>query len=168
MEKICGFYVSTLHLVTMMLPFLKEELKKQAKIETFFEYSLNENINNLLDNLIINETNKKEILNINWKNSKIKKYSIIEKNLKKLLNEKNEIVILISGSRKYIKETQDLLNKFFEKFTSKNIKTINCYQVSEFDDNIKEILDEHEYILNTSGIHRIEEVFEDYKEKTVN
>ena len=33
----------------------------------------------------------------------------------------------------------------------------------EFEDNIKSILDTNEYILNTSGIHRIDEVFDDYK-----
>ena len=170
MEKICGFYVSNVHLVTMILPYLKEQLKNNIKIETFFESDLNDIINNILLNLIISEKNKKAILDINWKNNKIKKYSNIEKNIKRLLIENNEIIFLIGGNKKYIKETNNLLNKFFEKNNDKKtkIKIINCYKILEFDDNIKEILEEHKYILNTSGIHKIEEVFEDYKEKTAN
>lgn len=32
-----------------------------------------------------------------------------------------------------------------------------------FNENIKEILDNHEMIFNTSGEHRIEDLFEGYK-----
>ena len=38
----------------------------------------------------------------------------------------------------------------------------------EFDDNIREILDAHELIINTSGIHEIGDIFEDYKKKKAN
>ena len=36
-----------------------------------------------------------------------------------------------------------------------------------FNENIKEILDKHDLTFNTSGEHRIEEVFEGYK-KSIN
>ena len=167
MDKICGFYVSNVHLVTMILPYLKNQIKKEIQIETFFEQNLNEDINKFLSNLFINEKIKNEILNINWKNNKIKKYANLEKFLKKGLN-KNENIIFVSGNRSYIKEINILLKKFFEKNKCNNIKIINCYKVLEFDDNIKEILDEHEYIFNTAGIHKIEDVFEDYKKEIAN
>ena len=32
----------------------------------------------------------------------------------------------------------------------------------------REILDKHEFILNTAGIHKVEEIFEDYKKRVVN
>lgn len=167
MEKVCGFYVSSMHLVTMILPYLREQLHNKAKIETFFEYNLNENINNILSNLTINKEDKENILNINWKSSKLKKYFNIERSLKAVIENQKEIIILISGNKKYINETNNILDKFFNKninkINNKNIKIINCYEVTEFDDNIREILDSHEYILNTSGVHKIEEIFEDYK-----
>lgn len=168
MEKICGFYVSNIHLVTMILPYLKSKIKKEIKIKTFFEQNLNNDINKFLSNLLINEEIKNKILNINWENNKIKKYNNIEKNLKKELNKDNENIIFVSGNKKYIKEINILLKKFFEKNKYNNIKIINCYKVLEFDDNIKEILDEHEYIFNTAGIHKIEDVFEDYKKEIAN
>ena len=40
--------------------------------------------------------------------------------------------------------------------------------MEEFDDDIREILDEHDFIINTSGINKIEDIFEVYKEKQAN
>lgn len=171
-KNICGFYVSGVHLITMILPYIRKQIENKIKIETFFEYNLKENTNTVLKNLIINEENKQKILDINWSSSKINKYSSIEKKLKKLLQTEKEINILISGSQKYISETNKTINKFLEKnnnkLNHKYITIINCYEVTEFDDNIREILDMHEYILNTSGVHNIEEIFEDYKKKIIN
>ena len=172
MKKVCGFYVSSMHLVTMMLPYIKDKINHNIKIETFFEYNLNNNINNMLNNLIINKEDKEKILNINWKNSRLKKYSNIEKNLKNIIENNEEINLLISGSEKYINQVNNILNVFFEKYiakiNNKKITIINCYEVTEFDNNIREILDEHEFILNTSGIHNVEDIFEDYKKRVVN
>ena len=171
-KNICGFYVSGVHLITMILPYVRKQIENKIKIETFFEYNLTENKNTVLNNLIIKEEDKKEILNINWNSSKIQKYLSIEKKLKNIIDNEKEINILISGSKKYINEANKIVNKFLQKNPSKliykYITIINCYEVAEFDDNIREILDMHEYILNTSGVHRIEEIFEDYKRKIVN
>ena len=160
MCKICGFYVSNIHLITMILPFIKEKIQEEVKIETLFQENLN--INQVLNNLIINEKNKQNILKIKWKKTVLEKYNKIENNLNEILNnEKN--IILVGGNINYINEANNILNKFIEKNKLKNITIINCYNISEFDDNIKEILDKHEFIINTSGIHKIEEVFENYK-----
>ena len=79
---------------------------------------------------------------------------------------------MVSGTTKYIDEVNSLLNKFFEKYypkvRNKKITIISCYEITEFDNNIRDILDSHEFILNTSGIHKIEDIFEDYKKKVAN
>ena len=171
-KNICGFYVSGVHLITMILPYIRKQIQDKVKIETFFEYNLIENTKTVLNNLIINEEDKQKILDVNWKSSKIQKYSNVEKKLKSIIDNRKEVNILISGSQKYINETNKMINKFLEKninkLNHKYITIINCYEVAEFDDNIREILDNHEYILNTSGVHKIEEIFEDYKKKVVN
>ena len=168
MKKICGFYASDIHFIVMLLPFIKEKIKNHAKIETFFQQDYKESIDNILNKLIANEKNNEEILNINWKAKKINKYSNIENKLKNILNKNDEIIFLISGNKKYIKETNNLLDKLLEKYNTNNINIINCFSVEEFDDDIKEVLDNHEYIINTSGVHRIDEVFEDYKKIKIN
>ena len=171
-KKVCGFYVSSMHLITMILPHIKNETNRDVKFETVLEYNLKENVSNVLSNLIINDKQKENILNINWNSNKIQKYSNIEKRLKNKLENNNEISILISGSRKYIEEANIIIDKFINKnsnkINQKQITIIDCYEVREFDDNIREILDSHELIINTSGIHKIEDIFEDYKKKKAN
>ena len=170
MKKVCGFYVSSMHLVTMILPNIREEINEGTKIETFFEYNLNENINKVLSNLIINNEEKQNILNINWKSTKIKKYFNLEKNIKNIIEKNEKINLIVSGSEKYIKEVNQILDKMFNKYKDKkcnNITVINCYEVTAFNDNVREILDLHEYIINTSGVHRIEEIFEETEDRKI-
>ncbi len=166
-KRVCGFYVSSMHLITMILPFIKEEINKGIKIETVLQYNLKENVSNMLSNLIINNEEKEKFLKINWSNNKIQKYSNVEKKLKNAVENNNKVNILISGSRKYIEEANEIVYKFINKninkIRQKEITIINCYEVTEFDDNIREILDAHEFIINTAGIHKIEDIFEDYK-----
>ena len=59
-------------------------------------------------------------------------------------------------------------NEFIKKFIEKNSKKyegttifiMDFYEVGSFNENITEILNNHEIIFNTSGEHKIEEVFE--------
>ena len=46
-----------------------------------------------------------------------------------------------------------------------NINIINCYEVSEFNNNINIILDKHDYIINTSGINPVGEIFKSREKK---
>ena len=171
-KKVCGFYVSTTHLITMILPFVKKQLDRSVKFETILEYNLKENVNIVLSNLVINNNEKEKLLDINWNSNKVQKYSNIEKKLKNSLACNNEINVLISGSRKYIEEANKIVHKFlkksYNKINNKKISIINCYEVKEFDDNIRDILDNHQYIINTSGIHDIGDIFEDYKKEKAN
>ena len=171
-KNVCGFYVSGVHLITMILPYIKKQIEKDIKTETFFEYNLKENANDVLKKLILKNEDRQKILNINWKNSKIQKYSNFEKIIKKIIDKEEEINILISGSQKYIGEINKMLSKYVQKndnrLINKQITIINCYEVRDFNDNVRDILDMHEYILNTSGVHKIEEIFEDYKKKAAN
>lgn len=168
-KKVCGFYVSSIHLITMILPYIKKQIEEEISIETFFEYNLKENINNIVQKIIISPEEKEKILRIDWNRNKIKKYSEIEKFLKEKIDNNNSVDLLISGNRKYISNINNMLEKFFlkneNKINNKNITIINCFEVEEFDDNIREILESHEYILNTSGMHKIGDVFEDFKYK---
>ena len=55
------------------------------------------------------------------------------------------------------------LEKNHKKIEGKNIKIMNFYEVGTFNENIKEILDKHEFVFNTAGEHKINEIFEGYK-----
>lgn len=160
--KLCSFYVSDWHLVTMILPYLNEEINKENKIVTLLEKNIKEKVETLVKKL--NLKNSKQILNINWNIIKTKKYL----ELKNILNneskgEKN-ITIMVNGTKKFI----DNIGKNIERWTEQNksvsnIKIINCYEITEFNYNITEILDEHDKILNTSGEREKQDVFERYE-----
>lgn len=173
-QKVCSFYVSNMHFATMILPFANKQEEEKRKIVTFFENDFTTNIELVLSRIIISEERKKELLNINWKNTDIIKYINIEKILKTQLNKNNENIIIVNGNTDYINNVNECIERYLEKNSKKidvkNIKIINFYEVGSFNENIKEILDKHDLIFNTSGEHRIEDIFDGYKkmEKKVN
>ena len=38
-KKVCGFYVSSVHLVTMLLPYLNKQIEEQIEVIPFLESS---------------------------------------------------------------------------------------------------------------------------------
>ena len=164
-EKLCSFYVSDWHLVTMILPYINKELNEKANIITILESNIEENIKTILAKL--NLKNEEEILKIDWKNANGKKYTeVSEKILEVLKKENTQNIILINGTKNYIDIVNNNIEKALEKISDKlksiNIKIINCYEVTDFNGNIREILDKHNKVLNTAGEKKIEEVFEGY------
>ena len=159
--KLCSFYVSDWHLVTMLLPYINRKINEKEKIVTVLESDIKNNVETLVKRL--NLRNEEEILNIDW--SKKDNYISINK----LLNDNIEenIIVIVNGSKEYItkanKNIDTIIEKNKSKIEQKNIKIINCYEIVEFNGSIVEILDNHDKILNTSGEKEIYEVFEDYK-----
>lgn len=163
-EKLCSFYVSDWHLVTMLLPYINKQINEKANIITLLENDIEENIKTLTKKLHLK--NEEKILNLYWKKSNGIKYSITQEKMKNL--KENEIIniIFINGSKNYIDMTNKNIEKFLkeskEKYKEIKIKIINCYEVGEFNLSMKSILDSHDKILNTSGEKEICEIFEGY------
>ncbi len=165
-RKVCGFNISSIHFSMMILPYINKELEQEKSIITILEGNLEKNIKQVLSKITINNESKEKILNINWKDTDIRKSSI-ERILKtELTEEKNNLDIIVYGSEKYINFVNDNISKFISKndktLGEKNIKIIDCYTVSDFNENIREILDNHDVMFNTSGEHKIEEIFDGY------
>ena len=149
---------------------IPDEIEEQIEVIPFLEFDLRKNVETILSKIVLNEKNKEQILDINWKNTKVQKFTNIESTIKEKLKNEKEAIILVSGSKKYIKIVNEMIERYFNKYRNnkKYITVINCFEVEEFDDDIRDILYEHEYIINTSGINKIEDVFEIYKEKQAN
>lgn len=166
-EKLCSFYVSEWHLVTMILPYINKELNEKANITTILEKNIEENIRTLISKL--NLKNEKEILGIDWKASQGRKYSELDKKLNRMIAKENYTnVIFVSGSKDYIDRVNQNVDKWVhahvDKLQQNKLKIINCYEVTEFNSSIHEILDTHDKILNTAGEKHIYEVFDGYSE----
>lgn len=161
-SKLCSFYVSDWHIVTMLLPYINSEINNGKKIIPIFEKSINERVQALVNKL--NLKNKEKILKLNWKEINGIKYSNIDKIIKNNKNE--ELTIIVNGSKNYIEIVNENIKKSIQKNRiNKNIKIVDCYEVIEFNGNLQKILDTHDKILNTSGEKEIEEVFEGYEKK---
>lgn len=137
-QKVCSFYVSNMHFATMILPFVNKQEEEKRKIVTFFENDFTTNIELVLSRIIISEERKKELLNINWKNTDIIKYINIEKILKTQLNKNNENIIIVNGNTDYINNVNECIERYLEKNSKKidvkNIKIINFYEVGSFNE----------------------------------
>jgi hypothetical protein len=148
---------------------LDEKSKKEIKkINWKNKKYNNKEIKNTIKNLIINY-NKivKKINNYdNCCNNNGNNYG----NNSSDENKKNIIInILINGKNEYIeninKLLDNILNEIFKdnNITIKNkiiIKIINCYLVDQSENNIKKIINESDYLLNTSGLKNINEIYE--------
>ena len=163
LKTICSFYINDWHLTTMILPYIHKKLESNEEIITILQEGIKENIEKILDRMNLKEAHRKQILETNWTSTKLLKYENV---LKQITNTKREkINILVNGKKEYIKKVNTILNKIIKKNElNKDITIINCYEISEFD-NINEITKKHEYILNTSGVQHISDVFKNEQTK---
>ncbi len=161
-KRICSFSVSNWHLITMIIPYLNKELENEHPICTFFETDMEEIIKEFLKKLTLKNELKNELANLNWSSNKKYKYTQIEEQLNNI-NNKN-ITIIVSGSKNYIEKINNYINKWFKNLkTERQVIIVNCYEVMQFNSSIKEILEKHDKILNTSGEKEINEVFDGYE-----
>ena len=152
--KICNFYISEWHLTMMLLPYIKENINNNI-ITTFLEKNIEENVNILLSKINFKEEIKEKIKKINWKENR----ELNDINTSNLINSAKNKLIIISGSMGYV-------NKINEKLMQKNLKNVkivNCYKIDKNNKNIKDVLINHDKILNTSGEKEISEVFGEHK-----
>lgn len=159
-KKICGFYVSDWHLVTMLLPYINKEINEKANIITILENNIEENVKTLVSKL--NLKNEKEILKLDWKPKKLVSKLQIKEILNNIDREQTINIILITGDKEFIRKINNYVEDALEKEATKSVKIINCFEVSEFNLNMSEILKSHDKILNTSGEREIADVFEGY------
>ncbi len=157
-KKICSFYVSDWHMITMLLPHVNKAINDETKITTILEEDYRDKIKMLLSKLRLK--NERQINRINWDKTL---------NIKEKINEifKNtingDINIIVAGKTPYI----EFVNSEIEKYLSKNntesekITIINCYNVNEI--NMREVLNKHDGILNTSGEKSKQEFIESLK-----
>lgn len=167
--KICSFYVSDWHLTAMLLPFAEEQVEKGENLNTILQKNIIHNMKEILSRIKISDRTKNQIINIGWKNNNLMKYAEVRKYMERVTRNQKTTTIIIEGSKDRIEYINSNIDKWLEKqerkVAWKQIRIINCYEVTEFNENLQEILSKHDKILNTSGIHEIEEMYSGYIKK---
>lgn len=135
-QKVCSFYISNIHFATMILPFVNKQVEEKTEIITFFENNFTTNIELVLSKITAQEDCKKKLLEINWKDTNVNKYSLVEKTLKNQIKKQNKTIIIINGTENYINIINELIEKYLEnnnkKIATENIKIMDFYEVREF------------------------------------
>lgn len=157
-NKMCSFYVNDWHLTVMILPYINNKLQNKEKITIISEEDLEANINTILDRTNMNEKTKNEITQIGWNKTLVKN---INTKISEISGSNNIIVI---GDEKYIENT----NKTIEnKVKTGEVNIVNCYEVMQFNNNIENILKNHQKVINTAGEKEIQDFCDGFSEKEV-
>ena len=163
-NKVCGFYVNDWHLTTMILPYINKSIKENEQVIAVMEKGIKEKIEELLSKMNLNQNTQEKILNIDWTSKVVCKYSKVKEEIEEKVKDNEKLNIIINGTKEYIEITNANIHKAIENLKLKETTIINCYEITKQRD-IKEILNEHQFVLNTSGINKIEDVFKDYKKE---
>ena len=149
-EKTCVFFASDYHFEMITLPFIEENLRNNKKIIVLTENDLEDTIKNLISKVNLKEEKKEKIFKIDWKNNDLKKF----KEIKKEVENKENLIIFIKGKENYIKN----VNENIEKWTNKTdtVKIIDCYDVEEIREHFADVVNYYENVLSTTGERKIQ------------
>lgn len=151
MDRVCCFYASREHLMSILLPYINEKLEENQNIVTILEEDIGKETKDL-----------KKIFNFekeNW--SKIAEVLKRKENLKN--SEFKDSIVIIIGNNSFLEQK----NKIDEAKI-----VINCFELMQGLDKIEKILEESDKILTTKGLKEISEMFtqipkKSYKEITM-
>jgi len=130
----------------MLLPYINERINESTKIITIFETNMSKSAKKVIDG--IQGKKSDALLNISWKNRNLK--DLQKQNLKDKL-------VLIKGTKEFIEEANNIINKSEESCT-----ILNCFEIMQGSEELQEILDSHDKVVNTSGERFPEEIFTGY------
>ena len=151
--KICSIYVSDWHLTAMLLPYIEETIEKGEKLNTILENNISYNMKEILTRIKMSERKKEEIMKIGWESKNLLKYGELKRYMEKITKNEKNIAVIVEGNKQRIEDINKNIDRWIKKaekkLKRKEIKIINCYEVTEFNKDLNGTLDKHDRILNT-------------------
>ena len=144
MNKVCCFYASEEHLMSILLPYINEKLKENQNVVTILEKDIGKGIGSL-----------KKVFN--FTKDEWKKIEGVLKRKQQTNNLKDSIIIIV-GSNQFIKDKHEIISE-------ENI-VISCYAIMQDITKIEKVLEESDKILNTTGVKEITEIFTNIPNKS--
>lgn len=131
-QKICSFYISEFHLLTILLPYINEKIVEQKEIAVILQNDISKNVKTYLKNVGNLNLDNEKIIDIGWKKSEN-------------INNIDGKDIIIIGDKNYIDEINNNID------SNSNVgEILNCYKVSDMD-RIDMVLEKHSKVLKTEG-----------------
>ena len=161
-KKICSVYDGECHLAAMIFPYITKKIKEKANIELLLDENINKYLNKFLENVNIKKETKESIQKINWNNCNLNEQDLemyISEKLKP--NQENIFIMKINEDESIYKQLIEIIKRKSYYIIKNNIRLniIFCYNIEKLK-SIDNIINKYEYVLNTSGVHEIKEVFE--------
>ncbi|MBO5179392.1 MAG: hypothetical protein J6B87_03505 [Clostridia bacterium] len=150
--KACNFYVSEWHLFAALLPHLKEELEKKNEIIIISQDNLEKGIKELVERINIKFENNKGLNEITW----LSKEFVLE-----IREDIKPLNIVIQGTIQFIEEVNNYLKENIINIY-REVRIIDCYEIYDSNTMLYNILDNHEYVFNTGGMHDKNDIFPEY------
>lgn len=147
-QKICNFFVSENHLLTVVLPYINEKILENKKIALVLEKDLCVEVKEYLKKVKSLNFENERILKLEWKRTNIEKINIEEKD-----------IIIVVGNAEYVENVNENIN-----LESKEV--INCYKINNIEE-IDNVLENYTKILNTEGIKSIGKISQNIQKKKI-
>lgn len=135
-KKICSFYISEFHLLTILLPYINEKITENEDVKVILQKDITNNVKTYLKNIKNLKFNNEKIINLGWENVK-------PENINKSELKKNIVVI---GDNDYINNVNNSISNFVEM-----ANIIDCYKIDNVN-RFDNILENYNCVLNTKGI----------------
>lgn len=150
-QRICTFFVSEYHLLTIILPYINKTITEEKDVEIILEKDITRSLKKYIKIVDLYADQEEKIISLNWKKES---KDVYEKDL-------SNSEVFIIGSQKFIKKVNS-------KLDVKNTRIIfDCYYINKLE-NINEINVDYEYILKTYGICETKNSQNIQKRKTIN
>lgn len=126
-QKTCSFFVSTTHLLTIILPYINEKINEGKNVKIISQKDLTEDVKKYLK--CVKEFNYEKIMQISWKGKKENKP--VDDNT----------VLFIIGNKDFVESSQ---------IKNLNCEVVVCYEVKNIE-VIENVAEKYEFYLRTDG-----------------
>lgn len=153
--KACNFYVSEWHLFAALLPYIREELSKKNEIIIISQDNLEKGIKDLVKKVNIKFENEEGLNDVKW----LGKEFVLE-----MREDIKPLNIVVQGTMEFIAEVNKCLKDNMINLY-REVRIIDCYEIYDSNAMLYNILDEHDNVFNTGGMHTKGEIFPEYMER---
>ena len=127
---------------------VKESLKENKNVIIMTENNLDSSVDKVLSNVNLAKEEKDRITKIDWKNDNLNKF----KEVKKASKDGKDTLIFVKGKENYIEN----MNRNIENWIDINeVKVVDCYDINEIKDDVRNIAKKYNGILSTSGVEKL-------------
>lgn len=147
-NKLCLFFASDYHFEMISLPYINESLKKNENVIIMTENNLDSSVDKVISSINLNEEERNRLTRVDWKNDNLDKFRKI-----KIANQEGkDTLIFVKGKENYINN----MNKNIENWINNNeVTVVDCYDISEIQDEVSDIAKRYDRILSTSGVEKL-------------